>query len=195
MVKTSVSSRVLSVALAAALTCTLVPAQGLAFADDSDNTPMESAENSASDEATVTDEGVALEGDLQANAESRVNEDVALEQSDSTNQDQPSEGMPAQETAAIDGAANGAPVVSDDIEITRTSVSLSDQVTTVFSYNGLVFSVNADDPDTASCIDWTGNAPEGELQVPAQAVAGSKVYPVTRIEAVGGGSLIPRSTM
>ena len=83
---------------------------------------------------------------------------------------------------------SGTPEVADDIEITRTSVNLASDATTVFSYNGLVFAVNEDDPDTAACVDWTGTAPEGELQIPAQAVAAGKVYPVVRIMSGGGFS-------
>ena len=53
MVKTSVSTRVLSVALSAALCCTLVPAEGIAFADETNATTEQSAQASADEAAAA----------------------------------------------------------------------------------------------------------------------------------------------
>lgn len=178
MVKTSVPSRVLSVALAAALCCTMMPVQGIAHAAESNDAitqnaaedtaaesqsaDAESAEPQASEAASA--DPAPGESDVDA-AAARVNEDIPV----------------AQGAATTEGASSNA-----DIEITRTSVTLGEQAATVFSHNGIVFQVNADDPDTAACIGWTDRAPEGDLQIPEQAIAAGKAYPVTRIMTGGG---------
>ena len=177
MVKTSVSTRVLSVALSAALCCTVVPAEGLAFADETNATTEQSAQASA-DEAAAAQANDVVEApadDAPAAPVDRVSEDVQVSAPEA----------PASEAAADEAASEGAPEVAADIEITRTSVNLASDATTVFSYNGLVFQVS-EDGDTAACVGWTGTAPEGELQIPAQAVAAGKVYPVVRIMSGGG---------
>ncbi len=173
MVKTSVPTRVLSVALSAVLCCTLVPAEGMAFADEASRATEQgsAAEVATSDAAQAED--AAVEADAQMTAEGRVNEEVPVAQSDAP---------------AADAVSEGTPEAGSDIEITRTSVSLG-AAAIVFSYNGLVFQVS-EDGDTAACVGWTGTAPEGELQIPAQAVAAGKVYPVVRI--MGGGGFIAR---
>ncbi len=174
MVKTSVPTRVLSVALAAALSFTLLPCEGMAFAVESISSADQSAEGVEGAQAQDGQDAdasadVPAEG---AGAVDRVSEDVEL-------------GLPAASAASQGGAASeNALEAATDIEITRTSVSLDAAATTVLSYNGLMFQVSAD--GTASCIGWTGTAPEGELQIPAQAVAAGKVYPVVRIMSGGG---------
>lgn len=179
MVKTSVPTRVLSVALAAALSCTLVPAEGIAFADQPAEPIEQSAEAAQAVESAAGDEAVADQAPESA-ADTAAPEHMS--------QDVPVAAPAVSGTeGAMEDASAEQPAQADAVEITRTSVSLADEAATVFSTGGLVFQVNADDPDTAACIDWTGAAPQGALQIPAEAVAAGKVYPVTRIMVRGGG--------
>lgn len=187
MVKTSVPTRVLSVALSAALCCTMMPAQGIAFAEGSNDAITQNAtedttvESQAEEPESAGAAPVETQASETAPADRASAEPVAEDNSAAAarvNEDVPV----AQDANATDGAAPAA----SDIEITRTSVTLGEQAATVFSHNGLVFQVNADDPGTAACIGWTDRAPEGDLQIPEQAIAAGKAYPVTRIMTGGG---------
>lgn len=79
----------------------------------------------------------------------------------------------------------------DRADILSTQVQLNgEDINATIAYNGLVYTVNADAPDTVALTGWTGTAPKGALTVPAQIVSGANTYKVTKIRTLGGGSRI-----
>lgn len=76
----------------------------------------------------------------------------------------------------------------DRADILSTQVQLNgEDINATIAYNGLVYTVNADAPDTVALTGWTGTAPKGALTVPAQIVSGANTYKVTKIRTLGGG--------
>lgn len=170
-------TRVVSVVLAATLAITMMPADSIALGLEQASSASDNAEATDSTASSEQTAAVRSSGVISSDHPIRKATDAALQEDVADSADS------ADRSAAIQ---EGAPSAQDGIEIVSASVQLGEDASALISYNGLTYLQDADSA-TVALVGWSGVAPEGALQIPAQIVYNEQTYTVTAIENAGGG--------
>lgn len=181
----ALARKVISVFAAFVLMATLIPANGLAFADPTDASSH--AEALAEESSTSSDQDAAADGQDASDA-SETSSDASAADGAVTAEDDGTRDADA--VAPEDGSGSAAGEVQQGspeppVDVVAAGVPLEDETATLLTYDGLVYRSISE--GAVEAIGWSGEAPSGNVSIPERIMVGNAVYTVVGVHSVTRG--------